>query len=76
MVRHNTKNIVVNLDTSIKKSNEISLAKLNEGLTLNQMQVLAYAIFSTQKNGSTTFNKADFEKQFNIVKYATKDAVI
>ena len=76
MVRHNTKNIVVNLDTSIKKSNEISLAKLNQGLTLNQMQVLAYAIFSTQKNGSTTFNKADFEKQFNIVKYATKDAVI
>ena len=76
MVRHNTKNIVVNLETSIKKSNGISLAKLNQGLTLNQMQVLAYAIFSTQKNGSTTFNKADFEKQFNIVKYATKDAVI
>lgn len=76
MARNNTKNIVFNLDTSIKKSNEISLAKLNQGLTLNQMQVLAYAIFSTQKNGSTTFNKADFEKQFNIVKYATKDAVI
>ena len=76
MARCNTKNIVVNLDTTIKKSNEISLAKLNQGLTLNQMQVLAYAIFSTQKNGSTKFNKADFEKQFNMVKYATKDAVI
>lgn len=76
MARNNSKNIIVNLDTSIKKSNEISLAKLNHGLTLNQMQVLAYAIFSTQKNGSTKFNKADFEKQFNIVKYATKDASI
>ena len=45
MVRHNTKNIVVNLDTSIKKSNEISLAKLNQGLTLNQMQVLGLCDF-------------------------------
>ena len=44
MARCNAKNIVVNLDTTIKKSNEISLAKLNQGLTLNQMQVLAYAI--------------------------------
>ena len=40
------------------------------------MQLLSYAIFSTQKNGSTRFNKADFEKQFNMVKYATKDAAI
>lgn len=74
MARKNSKNIIVNLDTSIKKSNEISLAQLNQGLTLNQMQVLAYAIFSTQKNGSTSFRKADFERQFNMVKYATKDA--
>lgn len=64
----------MNLDTSIKKSNDLSLAKLNQGLTLNQMQLLSYAIFSTQKNGSTTFNKSDFEKQFNIDQYRTTHA--
>ena len=52
------------------------MAKLNKGLTLNQMQLLSYAIFSTQKNGSTTFHKADFEKQFNIVKYRTNHAKV
>ena len=76
MTRKNAKSIVVNLDTSIKKSNELSLAKLNQGLTLNQMQLLSYAIFSTQKNGSTTFNKADFEKQFNIEQYRTEHAKV
>src|SRR3954453_13770089 len=47
------------------------MAKLNHGLTLNQMQLLAYAIFSTQQNGATEFHKADFEKKFNIEKYQT-----
>lgn len=76
MARINEKSVIVNLDNSIKKSNDFSLAKLNQGLTLNQMQLLSYAIFSTQKNGSTTFNKASFEKQFNISKYPTVDAHI
>ena len=31
-------------------------------LTLNQMQLLAYAIYSTQKDGKTEFIKANFEK--------------
>ena len=75
MTRKNSKSVVVS-DASIKKSNEISLAKLNQGLTLNQMQLLSYAIFSTQKNGSTTFHKADFEKQFNIDEYRTNHAKI
>lgn len=74
MARKNNKSIVASLDTSIKKSNDISLAKLNQGLALNQMQLLSYAIFSTQKNGSTTFNKADFQRQFNIHEYRTEHA--
>mgnify|MGYP003503326632 FL=1 len=75
MTRKNGKSIVIS-DTSIKKSNEISMAKLNKGLTLNQMQLLSYAIFSTQKNGATVFHKADFEKQFNIDEYRTNHARI
>ncbi|CDO05223.1 replication protein [Oceanobacillus picturae] len=52
----------------------MSMAKLSQGLTLNQMQLLAYAIYSTQQDGKTEFIKADFEKKFNIEKYRTKDA--
>ncbi|WP_036578748.1 replication initiation protein, partial [Oceanobacillus picturae] len=61
-------------ENSIKKSNDLSMAKLSQGLTLNQMQLLAYAIYSTQQDGKTEFIKADFEKKFNIEKYRTKDA--
>src|SRR3954463_13461355 len=50
------------------------MAKLNQGLTLNQMQLLAYAIYSTQQDGKTEFIKADFEKKFGIEKYKTTDA--
>ena len=75
MTRKNGKSIVIS-DTSIKKSNEISMAKLNKGLTLNQMQLLSYAIFSTQKNGATVFHKADFEKQFKIDEYRTNHAKV
>lgn len=35
---------------------------MNEGLTLNQMQLFAYAIFSTQIDGKTEFRKHEFEK--------------
>ncbi len=73
-MRKNSKSVVVNYDTSIKKSNELSLSTLNNGLSLNQTQVLAYAIYSTQKNGSTTFIKADFERQFNLNQYRTEHA--
>lgn len=65
-VRKNNKKQVFSNENSIQKSNEISMAKLNNGLTLNQMQLLAFAIYSTQKNGKTEFNKPDFEKKFGI----------
>lgn len=58
----------------IKKSNEFSVAKMSYGLTLNQLQLLAYAIFATQKTGKTEFHKADFEKKFGIPEYKTPQA--
>jgi hypothetical protein len=74
MVRKNEKKTLTNYENSIKKSNELSMAKLNQGLTLNQMQLLAFAIFSTQQNGITEFHKADFEKKFNLEQYKTQHA--
>lgn len=73
-MRKNGKEKLINYENSIKKSNELSMAKLNHGLTLNQMQLLAYAIYCTQQNGVTEFYKPDFEKKFGIEKYQTKDA--
>jgi Initiator Replication protein len=74
MVRHNEKKQLTTYENSIKKSNELSMAKLNHGLTLNQMQLLAFAIFSTQQNGATEFHKTDFEKKFELTRYNTVDA--
>lgn len=65
-MRTNGKQHLISYETSIKKSNEISMAKLNQGLTLNQMQLLAFAIYSTQQDGKTEFQKADFEKEFDL----------
>lgn len=65
---------ILNYENSIQKSNEFSMAKLNVGLSLNQMQLLAYAIFCTQKDGQTEFHKADFEKKFSINRYNTSEA--
>lgn len=74
MVRLNDKKQIVNYENGIKKSNELSMAKLSHGLTLNQMQLLAYSIYCTQQNGLTEFHKADFEKKFSINQYRTEDA--
>lgn len=71
MVRINPKRQLISYENSIQKSREFSMAKLNQGLTLNQMQLLAFAIYSTQQNGATEFHKADFEKKFGIEKYQT-----
>ncbi|EAZ83475.1 MULTISPECIES: replication initiation protein [Lysinibacillus] len=71
VVRKNEKQSLMNYENSISKSNELSMAKLNNGLTLNQMQLLAFAIYSTQKNGATEFHKADFERKFEMEKYQT-----
>jgi|SRR5690625_4857664 len=75
MGRKNIKNKEINYRNSIKKSNQISMAKLNQGLTLNQMQLLAYAIYSTQSNGETEFQKHNFQKKFDINQYRTEDAL-
>lgn len=66
MARKNDKKQIVSYENSIQKSNKLSMSKLNQGLTLNQMQLLAYAIYSTQQDGKTEFHKADFEKKFNL----------
>jgi plasmid replication initiation protein len=74
LARKNDKKQVVSYENSIKKSNELSMAKLSHGLTLQQMQLLAYAIYSTQQDGKTEFHKADFEKKFGLSRYLTEDA--
>jgi len=43
--RLNKKEVLISNADSIKKSNELSTSKLNQGLTLNQMQLLSYAIY-------------------------------
>src|SRR5690625_6856883 len=74
VARINTKKQLFDKEKKKKKSNEIYMAKLSHGLTLNQMQLLAYAIYCTQKDGKTEFIKADFEKKFGIEKYQTVHA--
>ena len=54
-----------------KKSNQLSLVQMNEGLTLNEMQLLAFTIYKTQHYESTTFRKSDFQKYFNLEKFNT-----
>lgn len=74
MARNNLSKHTIDYTNTIKKSNDISMAKLNQGLTLNQMQLLAYAIFSTQQNGETQFRKYEFQDKFGIKNYKTEDA--
>lgn len=74
VTRKNEKKQVVSYENSIRKSNELSMSKLNQGLSLNEMQLLAYAIYSTQQDGKTEFHKAEFEKKFGIEKYQTSHA--
>lgn len=74
MVRKNGKKNILSYENSIKKSNELSMAKLSYGLTLNQMQLFAFAIYCTQQDGKTEFIKADFEKKFSLVDYKTSRA--
>lgn len=76
--RINNKKILEDNSSSIQKSNEFSMVKMNQGLTLNQMQLLSYAIYATQKDGTTTFRKIDFENKFNIeykAKHAQEDSL-
>lgn len=66
MPRLNDKKYLIDYDNVIQKSNQFSMAKMSHGLSLNQMQLLAFAIYSTQKDGTTAFNKAQFEKKFDL----------
>lgn len=70
-MRKNDKAVIFDYENTIQKSNELSMAKLSHGLTINQVQLLAYAIFSTQIDGKTEFHKAHFEKKFELEKYHT-----
>lgn len=66
--------ILIDKSNTIKKSNELSAGKMIGGLTLNQAQLFAFAILVTQKDGLAEFKKSDFEKQFDLEHYHTRDA--
>lgn len=70
-MRRNAKVIETVMDNTIKKSNELGMASLSGGLNINQMQLLAYAIYATQQNNSSTFSKQDLEEKFNRERYQT-----
>lgn len=73
-MRKNEKQQLVSLDNTIKKSNDFALSKMKKGLTILQFQLFSFAIYSTQKNGKTSFSKAEFEQFFGLSKYNTKEA--
>lgn len=74
MVRENENTQAIDYSNTIKKSNELSMAELNYGLPLNQMQLLAFAIYCTQQDGKTEFRKHEFQRKFQIEQYRTEDA--
>lgn len=75
MPRKNTTKKVIDYENSFKKSNRFSMARLSHGMTLKQMQLLAYAIYSTQqKKENASFRKYEFQEKFNIEKYQTVQA--
>lgn len=73
-MRKNEKKAKVTNENLISKSNELSLSKLNRGLTLQQVQLLSYAIYYTQHKGVPSFRKSEFERYFGTKKYETKSA--
>lgn len=62
---------LIDKGTSVLKSNELSTSNLSTKLNLNQMQLFAYAILSTQRDGRAEFQKHEFEKQFDLKQYHT-----
>lgn|SRR5699024_5450004 len=74
MQRKNNNAQIIDYTNTIKQSNDISMAKLNQNLKLNQIQLLAFAIFSTQQNGETHFRKYEFQKKFGLRNYKTEEA--
>src|SRR5699024_556095 len=74
MQRKNNNAQIIDYTNTIKQSNDISMAKLNQNLKLNQIQLLAFAIFSTQQNGETHFSKYEFQKKFSFSNYQSEVA--
>lgn len=74
MKKSNRKKILIRLENSVLKSNELSLASFSPGLTMNQMQLMMYAIYCTQATDTTAFTKVSFESKFDR-RYNTADAV-
>ena len=74
VVRKNRKKIIIDTSQCVKKSNELAISKLNKSLTLTQMQLLGYCIYTTQCGNGESFKRSDFEKTFNIDKYLTPRA--
>lgn len=66
--------LMLNNKTIIKKSNELSTARLLQGLSLNQMQIFSYCILRTQKDGLSTFQKSELENMFDITRYNSQKA--
>lgn len=72
MGKINDKEIQVDSSTNIVKSNQFSISRFSNSLTLIQTQLLMYAIYCTQKGDKElAFKKADFEKMFDLKKYRT-----
>lgn len=71
-MRNNSKVIETSFDNTVKKSNDLVMSKLSHGLSISQMQLLAYAIYTTQQDNKSTFALMDFENKFNRERYQTK----
>ena len=62
MARKNDKKQVVSYENSIKKSNELSMAKLSHGLTLQQMQLLPMRSIQRSRTEKQNFAKLILKK--------------
>lgn len=71
-MRANSKVIETSHDNIVRKSNDLVMTKLSHGLSISQMQLLAYAIYTTQQDNKANFVLTDFEKKFNRERYQTK----
>ncbi len=74
MAIENDKKVEINYDTAIKKSNELSLAKLSHGMTLQQTQLLSFSIYRTGKERKAVFKRKEFMDCFGIKDYKTNQA--
>src|SRR5699024_2149005 len=74
MQRKNNNAQIIDYTNTIKQSNDISMAKINKNLKLNQIKLLSLSIFSTKQNVKTNFIKYEFQKKFGLRNYKTEEA--